>query len=69
MRKSMRTITKAILFGATLSGAAFVAPDAKAEAQTHDGFYLQLNAGLGYLSSSAEFPAPLSSEDGMVTPE
>ncbi|HVJ15166.1 MAG TPA: hypothetical protein VM686_06990 [Polyangiaceae bacterium] len=58
----MRTITKAVLFGATLCGAAFVAPDAKAEAQTHDGFYLQLNAGLGYLSSSAEFPAPLSGE-------
>jgi hypothetical protein len=57
MRKSTRTITKAVLFGATLCGAAFVAPDARADAKTHDGFFLQLNAGLGYLSSTASSDA------------
>ncbi len=53
----MRTITKTILFGATLCGAAFMAEDAKADPMTHDGFYLHLDVGLGYLSTSGE-PLP-----------
>src|SRR5688572_14244310 len=62
MRKSMRTITKAVLFGTALCAAVGFSSEASADPETHDGFYLQLSTGLGYLSSTAEFPAPVSSE-------
>ncbi len=54
MRNTMRTITKTVVFTATLAGAAFMANDAKADPQTHDGFYMSGNIGVGYLSTSAE---------------
>jgi len=46
-----------VKYGVACAGlvAAFSAtPDAKAEPMTHDGFYLSIEAGLGYLSASAE---------------
>jgi hypothetical protein len=39
-----------------------MAGTAKADPKTHDGFYLQLDVGLGYLSTSVEAPAPLNTE-------
>ena len=40
--------------GCAAAAMAFMAGSAKAEPRTHDGFYLQLDAGLGYLNSSAD---------------
>ena len=39
--------------GVLATTAALVSVDASAEPKTHDGFYLQLDAGLGYLRTSA----------------
>lgn len=46
---------KYILAGACVSAVSALAPSAKAEPMTHDGFYLALEAGLGYMSTSADF--------------
>ena len=54
MRNIYRTLTNALIFGGALSAIVALSPDANAEPRTHDGFYLHLNAGLGYLSTSAE---------------
>lgn len=48
--------------GATLAAT----PDAKAEPMTHDGFYLSLEAGLGYLSTSAESEGQEFTASGMT---
>lgn len=40
---------------AALVAAFSATPDAKAEPMTHDGFYMSIEAGLGYLSSSADY--------------
>lgn len=48
------TLIKSLLFSAALCAGVGLTGEAHAEAMTHDGFYLQLNAGLGYLSTSAE---------------
>ena len=45
---------KAVAGLATLAGVLFTSGHAQAAPYTHDGFYLQLNAGLGYMSASAE---------------
>lgn len=42
--------------GAALLAAVALAPDASAEAMTHDGFYMSLEAGLGYLNASMDAP-------------
>jgi len=42
--------------GAALSAVFALTPNAKAEAMTHDGFYMSLEAGVGYLSASADSP-------------
>ena len=55
MRHTTRMTVKAALFAGTLCAAVGMAGSAKAEPKTHDGFYLQLDAGLGYLSSSVSF--------------
>jgi hypothetical protein len=54
MRNIYRTLTNALIFGGALSAIVALSPDANAEPRTHDGFYLHLDAGLGYLSTSAE---------------
>jgi hypothetical protein len=48
----------------------FVLTTQRAEAlpRTHDGFYLQLDAGLGYLSSSAEFAGSKVTYSGVTIP-
>src|SRR5262245_41740436 len=54
------TLIKSLLFGAALCAGVGLTGEAHAEAMTHDGFYLQLNAGLGYLSASDEFDTSMS---------
>ena len=54
------TLIKSLLFGAALCAGVGFTGEARAEAMTHDGFYLQLNAGLGYLSASDEFDTSMS---------
>ena len=50
----MRGGIRKLVGGAALSAAFFASSMALADPNTHDGFYLQLNAGLGYLNTSAE---------------
>ena len=48
------TLIKSLLFGAALCAGVGLSSEARAADMTHDGFYLQLNTGLGYMSTSAE---------------
>jgi len=52
MKSTVRTTLQYTLFAAALAAPLCFAEGAKAEPQTHDGFYLSLDTGLGYLSSS-----------------
>ena len=54
------TLIKSLLFGAALCAGVGLSSEARAADMTHDGFYLQLNTGLGYLSASDEFDSSLS---------
>lgn len=45
-----------------------MASEAHAAPRTHDGFYLQLDVGLGYLSSSAEFGPITQTLSGVTVP-
>lgn len=47
---------KYTLGSAALLLAVALAPNANAEAMTHDGFYMSLEAGVGHLSSTFDFP-------------
>jgi len=47
---------KYVLAGAALAAAFAMTPNAKAEPMTHDGFYMSLEAGFGYLSASTDAP-------------
>lgn len=49
----MKTMIRAGLCGGALLAVLAGANDARAEARTHDGFYMQLGVGPGYLKSSA----------------
>jgi hypothetical protein len=62
-----KVIVKGALFSAALCGAVALAPEAKADPRTHDGFYLQLDAGLGYLSASYDVPVS-PNYHGLTTP-
>ena len=55
-------MTKAKLIAACAALGAVIAqsPEAKAEPMTHDGFYMSLQAGFGYLSTSTDFDETLS---------
>jgi hypothetical protein len=61
MRLTWKRSVKALASIAAVAAVVSVSGHAKAEALTHDGFYLQFNAGLGYLSASLE-PIPGSKE-------
>lgn len=54
MKSTVRTTLKYTLFAAAFAAPLCFAGGAKAEPRTHDGFYMQLSTGLGYLSSSVE---------------
>ena len=49
-------VYKSALSSLSLVAALLVAPNALAGPMTHDGFYLHMEAGLGYLSTSSDFP-------------
>ncbi|HEY6557979.1 MAG TPA: hypothetical protein VI072_11930 [Polyangiaceae bacterium] len=68
MRNIYRTLTNALVFGAALSAIVAAAPDASADPRTHDGFYLHLNAGLGYLSTTAELAGNEATYSGVSLP-
>lgn len=65
MNRTMRMTVKGALFATALAAPMFVSGGAKAEPRTHDGFYMQLSTGIGYLSSSTEGDATFS---GVATP-
>jgi hypothetical protein len=54
MGLSSKSCGKALAGVALVAGVLAFTTESKAEALTHDGFYFQLDAGLGYLSTSAE---------------
>jgi hypothetical protein len=54
MRLNWTCCAKALATVTAFAGALALPSRADAAPETHDGFYLQLNAGLGYLSSTAE---------------
>jgi hypothetical protein len=53
MKQSTISILKSVVFVSALGGATLATRPAMALPRTHDGFYMQLDAGLGYLSTSA----------------
>jgi len=57
MRQLTKTAAKVLLSAGTLCAAIGFSSEAKADPRTHDGFYLQLGAGLGYMSTTAEVEA------------
>lgn len=59
---------KTLAFTGTLLGIFSLSGSAAAAPRTHDGFYLQLNAGLGYLSTSAEASGLKASYSGVSIP-
>jgi hypothetical protein len=54
MRSIWKCGARALACVAAVAGVVSVSGSAQAAPLTHDGFYLQLNAGLGYLSASGE---------------
>jgi hypothetical protein len=59
---------KALAGIAALAGVLSILGNAEAAPYTHDGFYLQLNAGLGYLSVSGDNPAGKEKMYGVTLP-
>lgn len=62
------TCAKWCLALGVLSGALLLPGVAAAAPETHDGFYLQLDLGIGYLSSSAEFGGQTVTYSGATLP-
>jgi len=54
MQLTTKCCAKVLASVAAFAGVFALAGHADAAPETHDGFYLQIDAGLGYLSSSAE---------------
>jgi hypothetical protein len=67
MRTLVKNPIKYLFNTATLSILFLAAPNARAEIRTHDGFYLQLDTGLGYLSSTGKFPGYEVTYSGVTT--
>lgn len=68
MRNPTKMLTRTVTFAGALAATIGFTHTAKAEPKTHDGFYLQLNAGLGYLSSSAEAAGTKVTYSGVTIP-
>lgn len=62
------TISNILLAGAAAVAAVSVSSTALAEPRTHDGFYFQGQAGLGYLSASQEYAGTTTTISGVTTP-
>lgn len=68
MGNRTRFTIQALTFTGTLAAALGVAASAQAEPKTHDGFYLQADLGVGYLSSSEEAGPAKTTYSGITTP-
>ncbi len=68
MKRTTRISIQALSFAGTLAASLGLAQNAQAAPKTHDGFYLQADLGVGYLSSSAEVGATKASYSGITTP-
>lgn len=68
MGLSSKSCGKALAGIALAAGILSLTSESRAEALTHDGFYFQANAGLGYLSSSAEQGGITAKYSGVTMP-
>jgi hypothetical protein len=68
MRNAERMLTRIATFAGALTATLGLTHAAKAEPRTHDGFYLQMDAGLGYLSSTADTAGGKATLSGMTVP-
>jgi hypothetical protein len=66
--RMMRTMLKMALCGASFCAALAATKEASAEPRMHDGFYLNLSTGLGYLTTSASIPGQDVSFSGITVP-
>jgi hypothetical protein len=63
-----RILVKTLTSAAALTAVVGLSQTARAEAKTHDGFYMQIAGGVGYLSSSAELGPSNLTLSGVTTP-
>lgn len=68
MRLNWTCCAKALAAVTAFAGALALPSPAEAAPKTHDGFYLQLNTGLGYLSSTAEAGGTKVNLSGVTVP-
>lgn len=64
---SRRACARGVVFGLSLCASVVVAAEARAAEYTHDGFYLQLDGGLGYYHMSASQGAADLSFSGVTS--
>jgi hypothetical protein len=65
-RWAMSAACRALVFGASLCAVLGAAVEAKAEEKTHDGFYMQIQSGLGYYKASADIGGNDQSYSGLT---
>ena len=68
MRLNWTCCAKTLAAVTAFAGALALPSRAEAAPETHDGFYLQLNTGLGYLSTSAEVAGTKYKYSGVTLP-
>ena len=68
MRIDSKTCVKLLLAVPAFAGAFALSTAAEAAPRTHDGFYLQADTGIGYLSSTAEVGATKMTISGATFP-
>jgi hypothetical protein len=68
MRLNLTLCGRAFACAGALAGSLSLSTAAQAAPHTHDGFYLQVDAGIGYLSSSAEVGPTSYSYSGVTLP-
>jgi hypothetical protein len=68
MRHTTSTALRALLGAATFGAVISAAATASADPRTHDGFFLGLDIGAGYLSSSAEAAGTKVTYSGVTIP-
>lgn len=68
MKQSTRSVVKLFGFISAVCGATLSAKSAMALPRTHDGFYMQLDAGLGYLGTSVSAGGTTEKLSGLTFP-
>lgn len=66
--RSSAMLGKALACAGSLAAVMALSGSAHAEAKTHDGFYLSMNVGVGYLSSSADYAGTTATFSGVTIP-